>query len=419
MSEKLRAGLASLAEQAESVDLHARVVRLARRRTLYRRVTAALAVLALGTGGMVAVAALRPDRTPPDILPSPTVSVEPSPVPSPTPSPTPTSHPSLDLDNIALTVPAFPGQATRCPARRATFVDGVAQRPNDSQVDLGILDRLTVWGDVDGVPGDEVVLAITCALDGVLPFLPLVVRVAPDGTPTAIGWAGLGPDGRALVVDQFEPPTVTGGVLQVPVLSYVDAPAEQLYDKQRRGYAVRDGRVAQVDGPTEFSVGANDLMVFDPRNATLYVDVTTNTAPQLPRGIRTGYTGYVKLVAGVGTAWFGRRVDNQDQPGALTAVTVQQVVPIVVNGQVGQAALLRVEPAGGPTLQLVLAFNTPNWVYLGNRVLLARPGAGQAVRTIAADGPDRIRLDLTIDGSDATWYATSTDRGTTWTVGPV
>jgi hypothetical protein len=256
--------------------------------------------------------------------------------------------------------------------------------------------RTVVWGDLDGQPGDEAVVGVNCTVEGRYPLLPLVLRVAPNGAITTVGWAALA-GGEPVMVDPYEPWTIVDRTLQVSVVSTLDL--SWPWAKQRRGYTLRDGAVVQVSGPTTFPA-PTDLASFDPANATLRLNLTIGASST---SIGTGWWGWVSLVGGHGQAFFGTAQDDPAHPPVPVEVTVEQVVQLRLDGQPRPSALLRVTPAGAPPVQVVIGIAVPQPGSL-DRVLLTRPG--EVVRGIAADGDNRIAIAMTVDGVDTTRRST-------------
>src|SRR6185295_1395028 len=119
---------------------------------------------------------------------------------------------------------------------------------------------------LDRAPGDEYVVRISCDAEPASGPIPLAVRVESNGEISPLGWVPLMPEGQQLLTDDNEPLEIVDGAVYV----YVVRLAENSWsDKQRRGYAYRDGQMTQVAGPTTFAPPVADPSAYDFRNTTL------------------------------------------------------------------------------------------------------------------------------------------------------
>jgi hypothetical protein len=237
----------------------AAVFAAAHRRTVRRRVAAAIAVagavvLALtGTAVLQSFSASRP--TPGD--PS---SVS----PSPTPPPSSSTGPAADVEvgnrvrfldqemtqtlrSMTITLPAWPGAAAgMCRSGRHTFRDGTASTGGGGEAwEYRILHKglRGIFVNVDGEPGDEILAQLGCgrAVAGELSFELLALKVGGGGL-RALGYVTgadvpgfdrFFPDGDDLVVE----------VQEADMVASVE---------QRRRYRYDGTRFVQVGGPTSF-----------------------------------------------------------------------------------------------------------------------------------------------------------------------
>ena len=304
MTEKLRTGLADLAAQAMPTDLHDRVHSGAHRIAQRNRAFAVLAATVLAAGFVAGYATLRPIGA----GPGPTDPA--SPTGSPSPSAT---APLVDLRNATFWVPTYPGPwGTPCFGGSRTFVQGIADVAEEAKLHMI---HEPVRGDLDGKPGDEVVVKLVCSTEGSSDGNPLLLRVEPDGHITTMGWVNLDADGELLVLDRAEPIVIAdGGVSVVVIGRYSDVRRD--LDKQTRIFAYQDGRLYQVGGPTTFAPGTTDVRAVDLRNSTLYIST------EAAKGSGASYLGYVKTVGGTGTAYFEKIVDGSHVGNVAVTVAV-------------------------------------------------------------------------------------------------
>lgn len=243
MNDFFRAQLADLAAQAAPVDLYARVLAGSRRRSR-RRTAAALAAAVLLSGGTVASVVLVAGRStpPPVTTPSGSAAASRSAAASPAPR---RSEPAVDVRNSSFEVP----ELSLCPAGRRTFVDGTEQ---DGPYNHLTVAELTppARADLDGVPGDELVVLASCRIDGIFTRKQLLALSLADGTLSPLGFvldsATFG------FVPWLDPARVSvrGDVVTVWIEGYGNDDGAARITPEERGYAYRGGAFVQVSGPT-------------------------------------------------------------------------------------------------------------------------------------------------------------------------
>lgn len=244
MNDFFRARLADLAAQAEPVDLYPRVLVTSRRRARRRAVAAVAAVVALA-GGLAATVVLVGGSLPPPVTTSsgsPVATRTPGGSASPAASP---SEPVTDVRNASFEVPAM----ALCPAGRRTFVDGTER---DGPYNLLTVAELSppLRADLDGVPGDELVVLVSCRIEGIFTRKQLLALTVADGTPRPLG---LVLDAATFDFFPWVDParvSVRGDVVTVRIEGYGNDDGAERITPEERGYAYRDGVFVQVSGPT-------------------------------------------------------------------------------------------------------------------------------------------------------------------------
>jgi hypothetical protein len=272
----LKDNLAELAEEVRVVDMYERVIRGSRRARARRRAVASVVAAIAMSGAALAVIAVR---------------LSPQPLP-PKPSATPTAPTKVDIRNAVFDVPEFPG-VDWCPAARRWFGDGSVRAGGTTQDPITL--RMTsdpLRADIDGVPGDEILVEVACTKDFLTRGQVLAVKVTPDGNPVSLGYVLRSPDHATFMV---HPGTlrVENGTILVDVLGPNQDRVLETLDLQTRGYAYRDGGFVQVSGPTRFAEPAGDFRRLDFRNIT--------TCVRIPHP-REGWAGdYLRIADGKGT----------------------------------------------------------------------------------------------------------------------
>jgi hypothetical protein len=174
-------------------------------------------------------------------------------------TPSPSSAPdarTVDLRNATIDVPAWQGGKTitdRCPAGAHTFVNGRADAvpgtANGASYELPAAGTQPVYADLDGQPGDEILVSLGCYGDGSsAPQQLLALKVRDDGTLATLGSVLATTDGTLLAYAPDVRVLADGTVLvQVfgPWQSNGGYPPAQ-----QRGYRYQDGQFRQVEGPT-------------------------------------------------------------------------------------------------------------------------------------------------------------------------
>lgn len=164
----------------------------------------------------------------------------------------PSQEPAVDLRNTELTLPAWPGAlATACPAGAFRFSDGVALPPPASATPSGAASAdpssgtsnqpatATSWrvpatpapvrANVDGKPGDELLLPVGCG------NTPGLVALRDQKTP--IGFVAYGVDAK----DALTSVAVRDGVITVTLKTGTATATKH--------YRFTDGAFAEVPGP--------------------------------------------------------------------------------------------------------------------------------------------------------------------------
>ncbi|GAB4056444.1 hypothetical protein [Catellatospora paridis] len=239
MNDFFRAGLTDLAAQVEPVDLYPRVLITSRRRAR-RRTAAALVAVAVLSGGTVTATLAYTGRStsPPVVTSSPSGTAAPSPSAA-------RSGPAVDVRNASFEVP----ELVLCATGRRTFVDGAEQDPPYNRLTVSELSP-PMRANLDGVPGDELVVLVSCRIDGIFTREQLLALTVADGTPRPVGFVldpatfGFGP-----WIDPAQV-SVRGDVVTVRIEGRGNDDGAERIEPQERGFAYRDGAFVQIDGPT-------------------------------------------------------------------------------------------------------------------------------------------------------------------------
>jgi hypothetical protein len=291
---------------------------------------------------------------------------------------------------MTIRLPAWPNVALRkyCPAGRYTFTDGqvptgaalspVPRHPWTYSVShrggRGIL------ADLDGRPGDEIVLEIACMEEEADPRL-LVIQ--PDGAGMkALGY--IADDGSVPAFDRFYP---AGGDLIVEGLnSLIDARTEQ-----RRRYRWNGSRFRQVGGPTSFpDSDMTDVRTVDLRNASF--DVALPHDPRRPDPLNS-FGAFLSFADGRSGLWPYRGDDYPHQGADI-------VLGQVTNGLINMQANLYDPGNHGPRAS-ALVTATARWDNGLVSQYLYRVTTGEPVVCIVATGMDvvaAIRSHRIVDG---------------------
>jgi hypothetical protein len=270
MTQDLRAGLAELAGEVRSVDLHDRVLKGSRRLAIRQRVIGSTISIVAVAGVTSALMLLRPDGgevKPPIESATPTLA---SPSAAPSPSPDPTL--SIDLRNATFALPEFPGDAG-CPAGVRKFTDGRASADPKAEPEPTELVQIgePIMANVDGVPGAEILTGIAC-IGYVGRGQVLALKVLPNGELSALGFVLQSPDHPTFEVHSYEPIIVHDGVIEVSLVSPgVPDGGHAILDLQVRGYRFQNGSFRQVSGPAKFANPPSDPTMTDFANATVQV----------------------------------------------------------------------------------------------------------------------------------------------------
>jgi hypothetical protein len=322
--------------------------RLVRRRAAVVT-TAAVAVLAvLVTGAAVARTSATSQPVPPASQPA---SAEPAvPTPEPTTAPPSGSPESTDeraeppadwsdpgndvrfldeptaqrLRNAALTLPAWPGYEDTCPAGEYDFVDGEAVLEEGTGGGPGVsygIGGSGIIANVDGAPGDEIVVTISCPPSD--PPMSNLLALAPDGTGfRALGYVMVEGADEIGGPDRFFP---DGDEIVVEV----QGPAGFPQLEQRRRYRWDGSRFEQVGGPTDFPdfaevsdtidsfrVGSSEIEPCGSWAILSFEDDTSGAWPFFAGDVTIPAVEFLRGVVSEGT------VSTQDGDSATTLVTV-------------------------------------------------------------------------------------------------
>ncbi|MEU7824038.1 hypothetical protein [Catellatospora sp. NPDC049133] len=250
MSDLFRAQLAELAAQATPVDLYPRVLAASRRRARRRVVASVATVLALAGGLFATVVVVGRPVAPPVITPSTSPgAVTARPSPAATPAPTVTSPgqglAAPDVRNASFEVPAM----ALCPAGRRTFVDGTEREGPYNFLTVAELSP-PARADLDRVPGDELLVLVSCRIEGIFTRKQVLALTVADGSLRPLGFVL---DAKTFDFFPWVDPgqvSVRGDVVTVRIEGYGNDDGAERITPQDRGYAYRDGVFVQVSGPT-------------------------------------------------------------------------------------------------------------------------------------------------------------------------
>lgn len=337
-----------------NVDLRDKVLQGSRRITVRNRVVGSVAAALVLVGAVVTFGLLRNGKevVPPVESPSPSQST------SPSPSTAPPVNVS-ELRNGTVVLPAFPGGwALNCPAGSYTFKDGSMFVPNtDYSIHMG---TDPIEGDLDGLPGNEVLVAMNCD-DGLMNSASNLLGLKASGSG---GWSSLGyvfPAG--LVIDGGEGIKVDH--LQVVVHALYGCTgspcATSAMDKQERRYALDGGTFKQVSGPTTFPPLEQNIRKIDFQNFTFPTVFSILGQPGLSAG------GAFRVVNGTGQANLARSRATGTGPNTTTVkegtdaytVVVKQVVYVKTDDWNVEGAAAVLMDISGPdgTFQVVFHFS--------------------------------------------------------------
>ncbi|WP_155369252.1 hypothetical protein [Catellatospora vulcania] len=247
MNDSFRARLADLAAQAEPADLYTRVLTGSRRRSR-RRTTAVLAAAAVLSGGLVAGTVLVSRSVPPPVT-TPSASAGPvtaTQVPSGSPPAGVSPAPAVDARNATFDVPAM----AQCAAGRRTFVDGTERDGPYNSLTVAELSP-PIRADLDGLPGDELVVLVSCRIEGIFTRKQLLALTVDGGALRPLGFML---DSRTFDFFPWIDPaqvSVSGDVVTVRIEGYGNDDGAERITPQERGFAYRDGAFVQISGPTE------------------------------------------------------------------------------------------------------------------------------------------------------------------------
>ncbi|GEM_PF-2892375 len=277
----------------------------ARNRTTRRRVATLLAAAAAVVAVLAGTVMLRPAAAPqPPAAPSSGGS---SSAPAEIDGYTPGVPPAPDKGNqvlfldqqtadrlrgMTVTLPAWQGLATQCPAGQFTFHAGKAVISGAGDLgyttDYAILHKglRAIFAELDGEPGDEIVAPLGCGMIE-LQFRLLALKVEPGGF-RALGYVADGSE-QVTSFDRFYPDG------QDLVVEVSDGGGQGTFE-QRRHFQWRDSRFVQVSGPTVFP-GEVDMRSVDLRNWSIHLPIVPEDGPPCGNG------GWLSFVGGASGAW--------------------------------------------------------------------------------------------------------------------
>lgn len=373
-----------------------------------RWIAPALAAAAVVVVVVVAVTVSRggATRSTPPVHPHPSLTT-PTPHPSlTTPTPQPTGPPNVDprwlrLRNAVIDVPAWKYDGDRCHPGPHRFVNGRSLAAHAFGTTYGYnlwIPPLAqyaqygapVFGDLDGKPGDEVLVELSCNGPGsVHPYVLLALAPQADGTYRTLGVVNQTPTEYL----DFDPTTVriSNGTIYVDERGPEYSDGGPLAMEQERGYRYQNGTFVQVSGPASFPPLPTNIRDIDPRNTTwpLMFEDCTETCSML----------YVPFTDG-----HGRAVEPiQLSDGTFRLVTydyrIDQTAYSTGRGSQPGFALLTITRTSpdAPTVQFVYAgyapagFLGPAWPVVwtrrdGIRQIVSASGARRVVRVVVETG---------------------------------
>ncbi|WP_026212024.1 hypothetical protein [Longispora albida] len=219
---------------------------------------------------ITASAVPEPDNTPEySPQPAPTASASSQPPVSQVPPPDPRS---VDLKSATITMPVWPGGAQitdTCKAGPYTFKDGSALIAKQTTWDdFTYVLGTPVYAELDGQPGDEILVRVTCTGAGSFhPVFLLGLKPTADKKLNTLGPVVPAQNGRALALDS-EDLRVSARTVEVSILGHYSTNGAWSF-KQARGYRYDNGAFRQVSGPAGFPAPPTAIDKVDFRNTSL------------------------------------------------------------------------------------------------------------------------------------------------------
>ena len=215
----------------------------------------------------------------------------------PSPSVTSPALPVVDprsaaLRNATIDLPPFANHIGACPGGRTRFSDDTANAANTAGFQyvyhlwvppLPQYARFgnPVWGDVDGVPGDEVLVEVSCNGEGsVHPYQLLALKPDGSGAFRTLGAVNDGaPDNGVTSYWDFDPTTVRfdGQTILLDVRGPETSNGGPLANQQTRGFRYENGAFTQVSGPTSVPKLSTNIHDTDPRNTFIMIPELSTT----------------------------------------------------------------------------------------------------------------------------------------------
>jgi hypothetical protein len=322
---------------------------------------------------------------------------------APSPEPWPVVLP-VDLSQATFQVPAFPGAEHVCPAGRRHFLHGVVMFGDAAHTELRQeAPGQIVHTDLDGRPGRETVIAITCANDGSVHPTQLLVLTVEGKVIRPVGFAVNSPDHSNLLI---EPSTfhLTGSTLVIEAIGPYANDGWPAGPRQTRGYAFRDGRFRQVSGPVSFPAPPTDIHRADFVNGTVALGTDCGTDG--------GFFTYVGLHDGV-----SERTSFRDCSVGrhVKRATVEKIGFVAEPG--GDSAIVRVNLSGdGRTDTQIYALDVREGSQPMGWAPLIQTVIGGDITAIGAVelGDGAVTITYTQDGVIKTHTYHRSENGQTW-----
>jgi len=189
------------------------------------------------------------------------------------------------LRNARIQVPPFANLTGACPGGLTKFSNDVANAANHAGFQyvyhlwVPPMPKYfqfgnPVWGNVDGAPGDEVLVEVSCDGEGSVHPLQLLALKPAGGAFRTLGAVNYGAedngytsywdfdtatvrfDGQTILLDVRGPETSNGGPLA---------------NQQTRGFRYENGKFTQVSGPTSVPKLSTNIHDVDPRNTYVLI----------------------------------------------------------------------------------------------------------------------------------------------------
>ena len=120
-------------------------------------------------------------------------------------------------------------------------------------------------------------------------------------------------------------------------------------------------------------------------------------------GSPRGYSGFVRMVDGTGHAHVQPWIDNHLGAPVGITVSVRSTISATVSSAPMPVALLDVRADDGTLSQTVMS-TSPVGAQRLTQFVVTMAGPGESFTRIAAGGPNRVRVELTVVGTPTTRY---------------